>query len=142
MSAILRRQERTGRADGCAVVCSSQIKNLTTQDLRMTDETRRLTRCLTFIKENTSQVEKILDKLIEDGIICLDERALILTNPLIESQIHSIIETVIRKQAHGAFLRALQTTGNNHVVDRIMQIQVSTGMGAKLYFTIGDESVN
>lgn len=93
----------------------------------MSDETRRLTRCLTFIKENTSQVEKILDKLIEDEIIGMDERALILTKPLIENQLHAIIETVIRKQAHQAFLRALQTTGNSHVVDKIMDLQVSKG---------------
>ncbi|CAC5409829.1 unnamed protein product [Mytilus coruscus] len=86
----------------------------------MSDETSRLTRCLSFIKENTTQIEKILDKLIEDGIIGMDERAQILANQLLENQLHSVIEKIIRKQAYQSFLSALKTTGNNHVVDKII----------------------
>ena len=85
----------------------------------MADDTRGLTRCLTFIKENISQVEKILDILIEDEIIGLDERSQILTKLPLENQIHAIIETVIRKQAHQSFLEALKKTGNSRVVDKI-----------------------
>ena len=85
----------------------------------MADDTRGLTKCLTFIKENTSQVEKILDFFIEDEIIGLDERSQILTKLPLENQIHAIIETVIRKQAHQSFLEALKTSGNSHVVDKI-----------------------
>ena len=85
----------------------------------MADETRRLTRCLTFIKENITQLEKILDILIEDEIIGLDERSQILAKLPLENQLHAIIETVIRKQAHQSFLEALKKTGNSHVVDKI-----------------------
>jgi hypothetical protein len=85
----------------------------------MADDMNGLTRSLTFIKENTSQVEKILDILIEDEIIGLDERSQILTKLPLENQIHALIETVIRKQAHQSFLEALKKTGNSHVVDKI-----------------------
>jgi D-arabinose 1-dehydrogenase-like Zn-dependent alcohol dehydrogenase len=64
-------------------------------------------------------VEKILDILIEDEIIGLDERSQILTKLPLENQIHAIIETVIRKQAHQSFLEALKKSGNSHVVDKI-----------------------
>jgi hypothetical protein len=85
----------------------------------MADETRSFTRCLTYIKENITQVEKILDILIEDEIIGLDERSQILTKLPLENQIHALIETVIRKQAYQSFLEALKKTGNSHVVDKI-----------------------
>ena len=85
----------------------------------MADDTRGLTKCLTFIKENTSQVEKILDFFIEDEIIGLDERSQILTKLPLENQIHALIETVIRKKAHQPFLEALKKTGNSHVFDKI-----------------------
>ena len=87
--------------------------------LKMADDTRGLTRCLTFIKENISQVEKILDILIEDEIIGLDERSQILTKLPLENQIHAIIETVVRKQAHQSFMEALKKTGNSYVADKI-----------------------
>jgi hypothetical protein len=85
----------------------------------MADETRSLTRCLTYIKENITQVEKILDILIEGAIIGLDERSQILTKLPLENQIHALIETVIRKKEHQPFLEALKKTGNSHVFDKI-----------------------
>lgn len=96
----------------------------------MSDETRRLTRSLSFIKENTTQIEKILDKLIEDGIIGMDERSQILANPLLENQLHSVIEKIIRKQAYQSFLSALKTTGNNHVVDKIVGLHFPKGINS------------
>ena len=64
-------------------------------------------------------MEKILDVLIEDEIIGLDERSQILTKLPLENQIHAIIETVVRKQAHQSFMEALKKTGNSYVADKI-----------------------
>ncbi|CAG2245311.1 uncharacterized protein LOC143077452 [Mytilus galloprovincialis] len=80
------------------------------------DEARRITRNLSFIKKTVTEIDSVIDILIEEDILGMGERNLILMD---EDPIHSVLEIVIKKQAYKKFTKALQSTGNERIVAKL-----------------------
>ncbi|XP_052065385.1 uncharacterized protein LOC127705174 [Mytilus californianus] len=80
------------------------------------DETKRITRNLSFIKKTVTEIDSVIDILIEEDILGMGERNLILLD---EDPIHSVLEIVLKKQAYKKFTKALQCTGNERIVARL-----------------------
>ncbi|CAG2245310.1 unnamed protein product [Mytilus edulis] len=88
----------------------------------MSDDDKVLTRNLSFIKDNITDMDGVMDKLIEDDILRLEDRSRILSNRNPRLQIHAILEIVVKKGAYDNFIRALETSGNSHIIERLENI--------------------
>lgn len=86
------------------------------------DETKKITRNLSFIKKNITEIDNVIDILIEEGILGMAERNIILSE---EDPIHSVLETILKKQAYTKFTKALRSTGNDRIVDRLQETEIS-----------------
>ncbi|XP_052065332.1 putative leucine-rich repeat-containing protein DDB_G0290503 [Mytilus californianus] len=86
---------------------------------KMSDDDKVLTRNLSFIKDNITDMDGVMDKLIEDDILRLEDRSRILINRNPRLQIHAVLEIVVKKGAYDNFIRALETSGNNHIIERL-----------------------
>lgn len=95
---------------------------------KMSDDDKVLTRNLSFIKDNITDMDGVMDKLIEDDILRLEDRSRILANRNPRLQIHAILEIVVKKKAYDNFIRALETSGNNHIIERLENIDYNCGM--------------
>ena len=97
------------------------------------DITKLLTRNLSFIKDNITDIDSVLDKLIEDEIIRLEDRTRILLNKNPRLQVHAMLEIVIKKGAYNTFVEALKASGNIHIIDRLKNTDINTGKNYFLY---------
>lgn len=95
---------------------------------KMSDDDKVLTRNLSFIKDNITDMDGVMDKLIEDDILRLEDRSRILANRNPRLQIHAILEIVVKKGAYDNFIRALETSGNSHIIERLENIDYNCGM--------------
>ena len=91
------------------------------------ESSKKILKNLVFIKENITQLGKVMDKLIENEYISMDEKADILTERSIDTQCHILLETLIKRggNAFHAFIEALQVSGNGHVAEKILQTDLS-----------------
>ncbi|VDI22785.1 Hypothetical predicted protein [Mytilus galloprovincialis] len=80
-----------------------------------------MTKHLIFIKENTTDVEGIVDILIQEDVIPMCDRDSILKAHIpIKEQVQKVLDVVWKKQHELTFISALKDTGNQHVADRIL----------------------
>lgn len=93
----------------------------------MSDVGKFLTRNLSFIKDNITDIDSVMDKLIEDDVIRLEERSRILIHKNPRLQIHAILETVYKKGAYGSFINALEESGNGHVIESLRNTDLNIG---------------
>lgn len=91
------------------------------------DETKSLTRNLSFIKDNITDIDGVMDKLIEDDILRLEDRSRILANKNPRMQIHEILEIVIKKEALNKFILALEASGNSHITEKLKTTVINHG---------------
>lgn len=77
-------------------------------------------RQLSFIKSNTTNIDDLLDVLIENDVISFSNTELIMNQNTTNDKMHKIIELVAKKEKEEVFIYALRTTGNEHVVDKIL----------------------
>ncbi|XP_071140951.1 uncharacterized protein MCAP_0864-like [Mytilus edulis] len=84
-------------------------------------ESKRITKNLLFIKDNITQLEKIMDKLIEDDCLGMDERADILSAKRTDKQCHKLLDILLKRggNSYSSFIEALEVSGNHHVATRI-----------------------
>lgn len=87
-------------------------------------EVKKITRNLSFIKKNITEIDDVIDILIEEGILGMAERNIILSE---EDPIHYVLETILKKQAYTKFTKALRSTGNDRIVDRLQETEISVG---------------
>lgn len=86
-------------------------------------------RSISFIKDNLTHVDAVVDKLIEKDVIPISERDSIISQKSMKEQIQSIIDVVTKKQKGDVLIAALHETKNDHVATRITSVNISTDRG-------------
>lgn len=94
----------------------------------MADTNKRIEKSLSFVKDNLTHIDSVIDKLIEFDVIPMKERDSIVCKPLERDQIQSVVDVVTRKKRGEAFLSALVETNNEHVADKIKSVNLFEGM--------------
>ncbi|VDI02808.1 Hypothetical predicted protein [Mytilus galloprovincialis] len=111
----------------------------------MAETNKRIEKCLSFIKDNLTHVDSVVDKLIESDVIPMTERDSIVSKPLEREQIQSLLDVVTRKQKGDVFLAALVETKNEHVAVQIKSVKLSGEMetlGRSPTYSLTDRNVS
>lgn len=88
------------------------------------DDSKKIIRNLSFIKKTICDVDSVIDILIEEEILGMNERNIILSEV---DPVHSVLEIVIKKQAFHRFVKALQSTGNDRIISRLESTKLTQG---------------
>lgn len=81
-----------------------------------------ITKNIVYIKENVASVDRILDLLLQNDVIKMFEREDIVAK-MPGERVHAMIDLVLKRKAQQAFLEALKQTGQNLIVEQIMNTQ-------------------
>ena len=78
---------------------------------------------LVFIKENLTQIGRVMDKLIEYDLISMDEKAEILTNKSLDTQCDLLLERLIKRGGFDELVEALNISGNVYVAKKLTETE-------------------
>lgn len=81
---------------------------------------RKFTENLSFLKQNITGVEEIVDILIEKQVINFNDRPKFLSEHTSQKdKIHHVLHEVITKKKYEEFFYTLGKTGNTHVLGKL-----------------------
>lgn len=69
----------------------------------MADTNKRIEQSPSFVKDNLTHVDSVIDKLIEFDVIPMKERDSIVCKPLERDKIQSVVDVVTRKKKRRGF---------------------------------------
>ena len=93
----------------------------------MSDINQQIRKCLTFIKDNVTDVDSVADKLVEKDVLTMSERESIVSNTSPKEQIQGILNIVAKRKKEDVFIVVLNETYNEHVAKEITSMEITTG---------------
>ena len=93
----------------------------------MSDTNQQITKCLTFIKDNVTDVGSIADKLVEKDVLKMSERESIVGNKSPRERVQCILDIVTKRKKGDVFIAILNDTHNDHVAKEITSTKITTG---------------
>ena len=93
----------------------------------MSDINQQITKCLTFIKDNLTDLDSVADKLVEKGVLKMSERESIVSTTSPKERIQGILNIVTKRNKGDVFIAVLNETHNDHVAKEITSMEITTG---------------